>query len=120
MVRTTSDKQILRTFQRSFKDRLQFFKVKIYLINWDSLTLFDKKNDWVWPAIACEVQKIAFEKKRNRNEILFMHKNVLTLLVSFTGSYTKDETNTYGPNHPPNVSFNLILVIFNIIQLNLC
>ena len=47
MVRTTSDKQILRTFQRSFKDRLQFFKVKIYLINWDSLTLFDKKNDWV-------------------------------------------------------------------------
>ena len=34
-----------------------------------------------------------FEKKKNRNEMLFMHKNVLTLPVSLTGSYTKDEPN---------------------------
>ena len=27
----------------------------------------------------------------SRNKILFMHKNVFTLSVSFTASYTKDE-----------------------------
>ena len=41
MVRTTSDKQILRTFQGFFKDKLQFTRTKIYLINWHSLTPFD-------------------------------------------------------------------------------
>ena len=33
MVCTTSDKQILRTFQGFFKDKLQFTRTKIYLIN---------------------------------------------------------------------------------------
>ena len=37
--------------------------------------------------------EMEFEKKKNRNEMLFMHKNVLTLPVSLTGSYTKDEPN---------------------------
>ena len=41
MVCTTSDKQILRTFQGFFKDKLQFTRTKIYLINWHSLTPFD-------------------------------------------------------------------------------
>ena len=38
MVRTASDKQISRTFQGFFKDKLQFSRTKIYLINWLSLT----------------------------------------------------------------------------------
>ena len=38
MVCTTSDKQISRTFQGFFKDKLQFSMVKIYLINRHSLT----------------------------------------------------------------------------------
>ena len=50
------------------------------------------QNDWVRLAIACEVQK-SLLKKGNRNKILFMHKKVLTLPVSFTGSYTEDEPN---------------------------
>ena len=44
MVRTTSDKEISRTFQGFFKDKLQFSRTKIYLINRHSL-------------IASEVQK---------------------------------------------------------------
>ena len=39
-------------------------------------TTFRKKIDWVWLAIASELQKS------------FMRKNVFTLPVSFTGSYT--------------------------------
>ena len=39
-------------------------------------TTFRKKTDWVWLAIASEVQKS------------FMRKYVFTLTVSFTGSYT--------------------------------
>ena len=38
MVRTTSDKQISRTFQWFFKDNLQFSRSKIYLINRHFLT----------------------------------------------------------------------------------
>ena len=38
MVRTTSDKQISRTFQGFFKDKLQFSRTKIYSINQPSLT----------------------------------------------------------------------------------
>ena len=38
MVRTASDKQISRTFQGFFKDKLQFSRTKIYIINWLSLT----------------------------------------------------------------------------------
>ena len=41
MVCTTSEKQISRTFQGFFKDKLQFLRTKIYLINWHSLTPFD-------------------------------------------------------------------------------
>ena len=40
MVHTTSDNQILRTFQGFFKDKLQFLRIEIYSINWHSLTLF--------------------------------------------------------------------------------
>ena len=94
----TSDKQISRTFLGFFKDKLQFSRTKIYLINWHSftspppppqtllitllrlkhvmesfttftsssivLTFFyttfrnkTSQNDWVWLAIASEVQK---------------------------------------------------------------
>ena len=42
--------------------------------------------------IASEVQKQHL-KNRNRNKILFMHKNVFTLAASFTGFYTEDEPN---------------------------
>ena len=41
MVRTTSDKQISRTFQGFFGEKLQFLRTKIYLINQHSLTPFD-------------------------------------------------------------------------------
>ena len=41
IVCTTSDKQISRTFQGFFKDKLQFSRTKIYLINRHSLTPFD-------------------------------------------------------------------------------
>ena len=41
MVRTTSAKQTSRTFQGCFKDKLQFSRTTIYLINWHSLTPFD-------------------------------------------------------------------------------
>ena len=37
----TSDKQISRTFQGFFEDKLQFLRTKIYLINQNSLTPFD-------------------------------------------------------------------------------
>ena len=40
-VRTTSDKQISRTFQGIFKDKLQFSRSKIYWINQHCLTPFD-------------------------------------------------------------------------------
>ena len=33
MVRTTADEQTSRTFQGSFKDKLQFFRTKIYSVN---------------------------------------------------------------------------------------
>ena len=33
MVHTTSDNQILRTFQGFFKDKLQFLRIEIYSIN---------------------------------------------------------------------------------------
>ena len=41
MVHTTLDKQILRTFHGFFKDKLQFSRTKIYLINRHFLTSFD-------------------------------------------------------------------------------
>ena len=40
MVRTTSDKQISRTFQRFLKDKLQFSRSNIYSINQHSFTPF--------------------------------------------------------------------------------
>ena len=43
--------------------------------------------------ITCFINQFSFEK-RNRNKILFMHKNFLTLPVSLsTSSYIKDEPN---------------------------
>ena len=42
MVRTTSDKQISRTFQGFFKDKLQLLRTKIYLINLHSLSSYDR------------------------------------------------------------------------------
>ena len=58
------------------------------------------QNDWVW---------IAILHLRYRNSIwnntLFMYKNVSTLPMSFTDSYTKDE-----PNFPQQN--NLILRLF--------
>ena len=56
------------------------------------------QNDWVWLAIASEVQKQHLTQ-RNGNKILFMHKNVFTLPVSFTGSYTEDKPNLPRQNH---------------------
>ena len=41
MVRTTSDKQISRTLQGFFGEKLQFLRTKIYLINQHSLMPFD-------------------------------------------------------------------------------
>ena len=41
MVDTTSDKQISRTFQGFFKDKLQSLRTKIYLINSHSLSPYD-------------------------------------------------------------------------------
>jgi len=41
MVRTTSDKQISRTFQGFFTDKLQFLRTKIYCINSHSLSPYD-------------------------------------------------------------------------------
>ena len=41
MVCTTSEKHISRTFRGFFKDKLKFFRTKIYLINRHSLTPFD-------------------------------------------------------------------------------
>ena len=41
MIRTTSDKQISRTFQGFFKHKLLFSRTKIYLIHPHSLTPFD-------------------------------------------------------------------------------
>ena len=38
MVHTTLDKQISRTFQGFFKDKLKFSRTKIYSINLPSLT----------------------------------------------------------------------------------
>ena len=38
MVRTTSEKQISRTYQGFFKDKLQLSVIKMYLINRHSLT----------------------------------------------------------------------------------
>ena len=50
-------------------------------------------SHWVWLEIASEVET-AFEMfKETENKILFMHKNVFTLPVSFAGSYTEDEPN---------------------------
>ena len=41
MVRTTSDKEISRTFQGFFRDKIQLSRTKIYLINRHPLTPFD-------------------------------------------------------------------------------
>ena len=41
MVHTPSDKQISRTFQGFFKDKLQSLRTKIYLINLHSLSPYD-------------------------------------------------------------------------------
>ena len=41
MVHTTSDKQISRTFQGFFNDKLQSLRTKIYLINSHSLSPYD-------------------------------------------------------------------------------
>ena len=41
IVHTTSEEQISRTFQGFFKDKLQFSRTEIYLINQHSLTPFD-------------------------------------------------------------------------------
>ena len=45
MVHTTSDKQISRTFQGFFKDKLQSLRTKIYLINSHSLSPYDHPID---------------------------------------------------------------------------
>ena len=103
-------------FSRIFKDKLQFSRTKIYLINRHSLTPLDHpigvNSSWshlrflllrpslitlfysTFHCIASEVQKKHLKyRNRNRNKILLMHKNVFTLPVSFTGSYTEDEPN---------------------------
>ena len=90
MVCTTSDKQISRTFQGFFKDKLQFSRTKICLIksaffNPHLITLLDKtrhgviydfyvfghttfrnktlQNNRVWLAIASEVQNSIWNKE---------------------------------------------------------
>ena len=96
MVCTTWDKQISRTFQGFFKDKLQFTRTKIYLINrhssiplkhWshyrpkhvmESFTIFyffghttfrnkTLQNNWVWLIIASEVQNSIWNKETEIN-----------------------------------------------------
>ena len=75
MVRTTSDKQISRTFQRFFKDKLQFFKgVTKDLFN--KLAFFNP-IDAKWLGMTCNFvwgTEIAFEKKEQKWNVVHAQK----------------------------------------------
>ena len=119
MVHTTSVNQISRTFQGFFKAKLQFLRTKIYLINtrspyWlkhvmESFTMFTssaivdhiilnylpQQHFAKWLGMTCNCiwgTEIAFKIKKQKLNIVHA-KSVFTLPVSFTGSYTEDETN---------------------------
>ena len=59
MVRTTSDKQISRTFQGFFQDKLQFSRTTIYSINRHSLTPF-WTHYWLKHVMESFSQKFSF------------------------------------------------------------
>ena len=122
MVCTTWDKQILRTFQGFFKDKLQFTRTKIYLINRHSLiplkhwsrywpkhvmesftifyffghTTFRNKtlqNNWVWLVIASEVQNSIWNKETEINYCSCTKMFSCYPWVLQVLIYTKDEPN---------------------------